>query len=444
MQPTSAAPGNTPKRVLVLGAAGFLGEHIVQQLAAADIDVVAAVRSGSDFAFASPRVSMVRGDFDDAGFVRGLLDQVDAAIFSAGRTWQPGLAMGEYHRQNVSITQAFFDALGDRPTMRVVFTSSLSTVGGSVGPRVFAEDGGRAGVREDLLNAYDRAKIACEALALASARRGNQVVILNPGLLLGPGAQPTSNLAAPFQLLWLCQRKLPFYVNGGVTLSDVRAVARAHLAALTRGTPGRRIILGGHDIDRTTYYARVARLTGLRPPMRLPAWLVTGAMYATDGLGFVTGGLIAGPVHRSFARTQCLHYFGGSSRASEELGYIVTPLETTLIDMLCYYHARGLLPAPLDFLGDLTMDNAPALVLLKQLADGSPYAKFLHKRLKQVLEICQTNHALNDALTRLLATSVFDESTGRYRWTGRDEVRTIARFFEYIYFASDEFLHEVS
>src|ERR1022692_2440848 len=86
LQPTSTAPGNMPKRVLLLGAAGFLGEHIVQQLAAADIDVLAAVRSGSDFTFASARVSVVRGDFADAAFVGGLLDQVDAAIFAAGRT----------------------------------------------------------------------------------------------------------------------------------------------------------------------------------------------------------------------------------------------------------------------------------------------------------------------------------------------------------------------
>src|SRR5207249_1070632 len=143
----------------------------------------------------------------------------------------------EYQRQSVSITHAFFDALGERPTTRVVFTSSLSTVSGSIEPCVYTEDGGRAGICEDLLNAYDQAKIACEELALASARRGNQVVILNPGLLLGPGAGPSSNLAAPFQLLWICQRKLEFYVNGGVTLCDVRDVARAHIAALTRGTP---------------------------------------------------------------------------------------------------------------------------------------------------------------------------------------------------------------
>ena len=435
-----------PKRVLVLGAAGFLGEHVVHQLAAADINVIAAVRTGSAFAFASPRVQVAPDNFDDPTFVRSLLDQVDAAIFSAGRTWQPGLAMNEYHRQNVPIAQTFFNALGDRPAMRVVFTSSLSTVGGSIEPRVYAEESGRDGIREDLLNAYDRAKIACEEAALSSAKRRNQVVILNPGLLLGPGVTPGSNLAAPFQLLWLCQGKLPFYVNGGVTLCDVRDVARAHVSALTRGQTGQRCILGGHNIDRTQYYRRVARLTGLRPPMRLPAWLVTSAMTVTDGLGFLTAGLLGGPVHRSFARTQCLHYFGGSDRAEKELGYTLTPLETTLLEMLRYYHACGLLSDSLEFLGDLTVENSPALVLLKQLADQSHYAPFLHRRINHLQEICESNHALSWAFHRLQAASTFDDATGRFRWNAhacRVEMQTLTRFFEYIYFASDEFLHEV-
>jgi dihydroflavonol-4-reductase len=435
-----------PKRVLVLGAAGFLGEHIVNQLAAADINVIAAVRVGSAFAFASPRVQVAHGDFHDSAFVRSLLDQVDAAIFCAGRTWQPGLAMSEYHRQNVPITQAFFDALGARPGMRVVFTSSLSTIGGSIEPRVYAEESGRDGIREDLLNAYDRAKIACEAIAFSSARRGNPIVILNPGLLLGPGVTPGSNLAAPFQLLWLCQGKLPFYVNGGVTLSDVRDVARAHVSALTRGQVSQRCILGGHNLDRTQYYRRVARLTGLRPPMRLPAWLVTRAMTVTDGLGYLTAGFLAGPVHRSFARTQCLYYFGESHRADEELGYTVTPLETTLLDMLRYYHACGLLPEWLEFLRDLTVDNAPALLILKQLVDQSPYAPFLRRRIKHLHEICESNQALREAFHRLQTASTFDDATGRFRWDAhacRDDLRTLTRFFEYIYFASDEFLREV-
>src|SRR5690606_8356343 len=135
----------------------------------------------------------------------------------------------QYRRQNVAITQAFFDALAKRPATRVVFTSSLSTVGGSQAPRVYREDSGREGISEAWLSPYDRAKIDCERIALQSAADGNDVVVLNPGLLLGPGATANSNLAAPFCLLWFLQGQFAakFYVNGGVTLSDVRDVAAA-------------------------------------------------------------------------------------------------------------------------------------------------------------------------------------------------------------------------
>jgi dihydroflavonol-4-reductase len=440
--------GRDPQKVLVLGAGGYLGEHVVRQLAEGGFDTVAAVRPGSAARFPWPPVTVLEGDLEDADFLRRALDGVEAAVFSAGRTYQPGMPVSALHRQNVAITERFFEALGHRPDVRVVFTSSLSTVGGSLEPRVYDEDTGRAGVCEHLLTPYDRAKLACERLALDSARRGNQVIILNPGLLLGPGAAPTSNLAAAFLLLEPCQGRFGgrFYINGGVTLSDVRDVARAHVAALTRGRVGQRYILGGHNLDRAAFYERVARLTGLRPPRRLPARLVAGLMTVTDALAFLSASRLPSPVHRSFAQAQGLYYYGASRRAAEQLGYTVTPLEVTVLDLLRYYRARGLLPDALDFVEDLTPENAPAFVLLRQLAGGSGYARFLLPRLRLLHAVCRSNHDLDGALHRLLAAATFDPRRARFRWDRaacRADVRTLRRFFEYIYFSSDEFLRGV-
>jgi dihydroflavonol-4-reductase len=433
--------------VLVLGARGFLGEHVVQQLADAGHDVLAAVRPGAAHGFTPPRVAVLEGDLADGAFVRAALDRAGAVVFSAGRTWQPGLHPGEYERQNVAITQTFFDALGDRPGVRVVFTSSLSAVGGSREPCVYAEDTGRDGIRADRLTPYDRAKLACEEIALRSARRGNRVVVLNPGLLLGPGAFATSNLAAPYYLLWFCQGQFAarFYVNGGVTLCDVRDAARAHVAALDRGRSGERYILGGLSIDRREFFALVARLTGLRPPRALPAWFLYGLTAAADALAFLSRGRVPSPVHRSFARAQGLYYYGASAKAAAELGYSPRPIEATLLDMLHYYQERGLLPEPLDHLKGATAETARAFVLLKQLAAASGYGSFLNKRLPALYETCQANHALREAFQRLLVGGTFDDRRGRFGWDragSRADARTLQRFFEYVYFSSDEFLQK--
>jgi dihydroflavonol-4-reductase len=435
-----------PRRVLVLGARGFLGEHLVDQLAAADCDVMAAVRPGSKHAYASPRVRVIEGDLLDPCFVGSALDQADAVLFAAGRTWQPDLDVAEYRRENVGITTRFFEALGHRPRMRVVFTSSLATLTGSRSPHLFAEDSDRSRVCGDWLTPYARAKILCERLALDAAERGNQVVILNPGQLMGPGVHAGSNLGSSFVLLWLCQGRAPLYVRGGTTYSDVRDVARAHVTALTRGRSGQRYVLGGHCLERSAFYARVARLTGVRRPRGLPVGLVYLAMALTDAVAFLSAGWFRSPVHRAFARGEGLYYFGDSQKAVRELGYRIRPIEVTILDTLRYYHARGLLPPDLDFVKDLTVEGAPAIVLLRRLARRTAYSRVLLPRVGRLYEICRSNDELRGALTRLLEASQADLQTAsvpRSRARQTQDRRLLNHFFEYLYFSSDEFMRQV-
>ena len=90
-------------------------------------------------------------------------------IFAAGRAWRPGFDMTEYRRAKVGIPRTLFEALGTRRDLRVVFTSSMSTIDGSRTPLAFAEDTGREHVREGQLNPYDYSKIECEQIALEHA-----------------------------------------------------------------------------------------------------------------------------------------------------------------------------------------------------------------------------------------------------------------------------------
>lgn len=430
-----------PRAVLVLGAGGFLGEHIAQQLAASGCEVVAAVRPGAGRDFSTP-VTVLEGDLLDRGFVRGALDGVEAIVFAAGRTWRLGLDPAQCEHENVEIARRFFEALGRRPEVRVVFTSSLATIAGSRAPFLFTEDSGRHVVCEPWLSPYARAKIVCERLALDAADRGNQIVILNPGQLLGPGVTPASNLATAFALLWLCQGRAPFAVRGGTTYSDVRDVARAHVTALRRGRSGQRYILGGHCLDRSQFYAHVSALTGVRAPWGLSAGMVYLGLALADAAAVLSRGRLRNPVHRSFARGEGLHYFGTSEKAGRELGYTVTPLEVTILDTLRHYHLRGLLPPHLDFVGSMMAEDAPAFLLLSRLARKSHFSGFLLARLGRVREICRSNHALRAALARLLEADRPGGVPLSRRQRAADR-KVLLHFFEYLYFASDEFLRRV-
>lgn len=434
-------------KIVVFGAGGFLGEQIVNQLAQADDEIFAVLRPGSELAFDPDRVHRIEGDLEDPDFTRDALAGKDAAIFSAGRTWQPGLDIGEYQRQNVRITRNFFEALESNPCMRAVFTSSMSTIVGSRRPFIFTEDAGRDEVCESRLTPYDLAKIECERIALQAAEKGCNVVILNPALILGPGASVQSKIGNPFFLLWICQGKAPFFINAQLSLCDVRDVAKAHLAALTRGRIGHRYILGGHHRYRAEFYAMLSRLAGIRPPKRVPVSLATTFTALGDGLSAITGGLFRNAAHRRFVRAQGLHYCGASQKAIDELGYTTTDVEKTVLDALHHYLERGLLPNHLAFLEIVTPENAQEVLCLRQLAASHAFKRFLVPKIPLIYEICQSNHALRDALIRITSESTFLVRSGRFRWNRsacREPLRIYRTFFDYLYFASNDFLKSVS
>ena len=99
---------------------------------------------------------------------------------------------------------------------------------------------------DDMIGHYKRSKFLAEQEAIAAARAGQHVMILNPTTPIGPGdakPTPTGRIVVDF-----LNRKFPAYVDTGLNLVDVDEVARMHVVALERGTPGERYILGGENL----------------------------------------------------------------------------------------------------------------------------------------------------------------------------------------------------
>ncbi|MCG8648864.1 MAG: NAD-dependent epimerase/dehydratase family protein, partial [Pirellulales bacterium] len=222
-------------KVIIFGAGGYLGGHVIETAVAAGHQVTAAVRDSSGLDFRGLPLNVCRGDCGEPSFVHRSLAGQEAAIFCAGRTWAPGVPIEDYRQVGVSITNTFLEAARSYRQLRIVFTSSMATIGGTDRPVTLTETSGRDAVNEARLSPYDQAKIECESLARQAADRGQAIVILNPGLMIGPGAECGSNMAAPFISQWVMQGKCPILVDSLTTFCDVRDVAAAHVAALTQG-----------------------------------------------------------------------------------------------------------------------------------------------------------------------------------------------------------------
>jgi dihydroflavonol-4-reductase len=372
---------------------------------------------------------------------------MDGVIFSAGRNWRPGLAPSRYRPQNLGCMRTFFAAVADLdPSPRVVFTSSMSAMAGSLVPMVFTEDSNCQAVCRRRLSPYDRAKVECDRLARQVAAGRRNIVIVYPGYMLGPGASAESRLTTPVLVQWFCLRHLAVYVGrGGHSFCDVRDVARAHVAALEEGAPGSRYILGGDNLDAVAFHRLLSSQTGVPCPRRVRPWFPLAATSVLDAASAVSRGRWQSPLHRQFARALPLYYWGDSSRAQRDLGYACREIEFTIRDTITDLVRRGDLPDEFRYMESMTEENRPALLLLRQLADRHLHREQLLPQLGRILDAARHNHELNRALEELLAGGRYLPDGGRFAWTAQGTALAKLRaLLDYAYYASTEFHRKVS
>ncbi|HMC66163.1 MAG TPA: NAD-dependent epimerase/dehydratase family protein, partial [Gemmataceae bacterium] len=258
------------KRVCVTGGTGFLGYHIVQQLVTlgARVRVLALPPNPEHPLLKASNVEFMRGDVRDLAVVRGAVAACDVIFHTAGVVAVWGQALQRMNSVHVEGTRNVLAAAGS--DARIVHTSSVVAVGASRDGDVLNEDSpfNLNGVRID----YVQAKRAAEQLAFAAAARGRHVIVTNPGYLLGPEDHEHSVMGRFCLRFW--KGRMPVAPPGGLSLADVRDVARGHLLAAEHGRAGRRYILGGENRTFTQFMAELARVGGMSPRilLRLPWW----------------------------------------------------------------------------------------------------------------------------------------------------------------------------
>jgi dihydroflavonol-4-reductase len=312
-------------KTLVTGGTGFVGLHVVRELARRGDELRLLVREQSN---TKPLEGIewepAIGDVTDRDSVRRAMSGVDRVFHVAGTTSMRTRDRIRVFEVNVEGTRNVFEEALRAGVQRAVLTSSSSAVGTAKPGETIDEEHpfvvGRLGI------AYINSKHDAELVALRLATKGLPVVIVNPSFVLGPDdPNPSGTSNALIRRLLL--RRIPGYVDGAINIVDVRDVATGHLLADERGEPAERYLLTGRNFTLQRFFADLSRIAAVPiPPVRMHGRLVVMGVEGMELLG------VRLPTSADEVRSGTQWFTYRNDKAREDLGWEPRPHEETLED----------------------------------------------------------------------------------------------------------------
>ena len=329
-------------KVFVTGATGFLGSHVAHALAGQGASLRVLTRAASNLRNLEglSGAEQVVGDLRAPESLRSALRGCDALMHVAAdyRLWVRDPK--EMYAANVEGTRALLRLAREEAVPRAVYTSSVATMG-------FQKDGTIVDEQSpvmlsDMVGHYKRSKYMAEQVALEAGRAGQHVITLNPTTPIGSGdvkPTPTGRIVVDF-----LNGNFPAYMDTGLNLVDAEEVARTHVAALERGQPGERYILGGENLTLKQILDKMSAITGLPSPKhKVPVPVALAFAFFDE---WITG-RIRGREPRATVEAVRMgqkKMFAASTKAERELGFQIVPVYAALRSAIDWFRANGYAP----------------------------------------------------------------------------------------------------
>lgn len=319
--------------VLITGASGFVGGHVLRELLAHGHAVRALSRSAaSDAALAAAGAVPVRGSLADAESLLAAARGAQAVFHCAANTSAWIRDKAEQDDTNIAGTGRLLRAAEAAGVGCFVHTSSVSAYSHLVHDTLREDVPQRGG--DSRVN-YERSKFLGERAVRES---GLPHLIFNPSHVLGPGDR--NNWARLIKMVH--DGTLPGVPPGSGAFADVREIAKAQVRAWQAGIRGESFLLGGAHASFLQFAQLAAELSGRPAPTRaMPAALLWCVGHASEALSRVTGRMPQ--ITPAAVALTCHHLRVDSGKAIRLLGYRETPLRALMADTMAWMADEGMI-----------------------------------------------------------------------------------------------------
>jgi dihydroflavonol-4-reductase len=323
--------------IAITGASGHIGVNLCRLLAEKGHSIRALVHKNIKNLRGIP-IKTVKGDLMDSQSLDELARGADIVFHLAAVISIRGKKVKDLFEKNVDGTRNMLEAALKEKVKRFIHFSSIHALVHE--PRDQALDESRGLAIDDKM-AYSRSKALAEIEVFNAVKDGLDAVILNPTAVIGPYDFTPSLVGRALILMSL--GKLSMLPPGGYDWVDVRDIAQAAAASISKGRKGERYLLSGHWREIKEIAAIVSGITGREKKFKnCPMWL------AHLGLPFIHLHCAVKAKEPLYTRDSLYTLQAGHSnisnkKASKELGFIPRPLEESLKDTLDWFRESGYL-----------------------------------------------------------------------------------------------------
>lgn len=304
-------------KYFVTGATGFVGGVLVKKLRQQGHEVHASVRSPEKTKeLHALGVKLFKGDVTDKESMREAMTGVDGVYHVAGWYKVGTKDKRDGTRVNIDGTRNVLELMQELNIPKGVYTSTLainSDTRGKLADEKYQFTGKH-------ISEYDRTKAEAHKIADEFIAKGLPLVIVQPGLIYGPGDTSTVRV----NLLDLLNGNLPMLPNQtGYCWAHVEDTVDGHILAMQKGKPGESYIICGEPYTALNAFTLAAKTAGVKAPITVPYQMMNAlsvlvtpfdallpSSYTSEGLRVVGG----------------VTYYGDNSKAKRELGFDPRPV----------------------------------------------------------------------------------------------------------------------
>lgn len=281
----------TQQQVLVTGGTGLVGSHLLYRLVKDGCKVRATYRLSSQiekckmlFAFYKAdealfqQIEWVQADVTDYFSIADAVEGVDFVYHAAAFVTFDPKRKHEMLEINEEGTANVVNACLEKGTKKLCYVSSIATLGSPVNGSLIDEE--TSWQSDEAHSAYSQSKFRAEMQVWRGIKEGLNAVMVNPGVIIGPGELSRSSGA----LMARIKRGMNFYTVGSTGYVDVRDVVNAMVLLMQSDISDERFVLVAENLSFQKFIVRAAEIFKSKVPRFQASPVLTGLAWRIDAL----------------------------------------------------------------------------------------------------------------------------------------------------------------